>query len=157
MGGVHVQFSLHLQYHDLGALEQGIEPPTAPRAPQHKMAAHCSGCVFTVCVCVHCSVCVHFGWVKCRARILSMGHHTWLNVTSLHFTSLHKFSQNVAYNQYIEPSLYVFLNPKHSHGDLQNPKRRLYRRHRSCDGSSVKLHRPLCYNDPVLHICPIQH
>uniref|UniRef100_A0A8C1TM33 Ion transport domain-containing protein n=1 Tax=Cyprinus carpio TaxID=7962 RepID=A0A8C1TM33_CYPCA len=34
-------------------------------------------------VCVHCSVCVHFGWVKCRARILSMGHHTWLNVTSL--------------------------------------------------------------------------
>ena len=51
------------------------------------MTAHCSGCVFTVCVCVHCSVCVHFGWVKCRARILSMGHHTWLNVTSLHFTS----------------------------------------------------------------------
>uniref|UniRef100_A0A9J8D7B5 DENN domain containing 4B n=1 Tax=Cyprinus carpio carpio TaxID=630221 RepID=A0A9J8D7B5_CYPCA len=85
VGGVHVQFSLHLQYHDLGALEQGIEPPTAPRAPQHKMAAHCSGCVFTVCVCVHCSVCVHFGWVKCRALILSMGHHTWLNVTSLFF------------------------------------------------------------------------
>uniref|UniRef100_A0A8C2KXR1 Neuronal PAS domain protein 3 n=1 Tax=Cyprinus carpio TaxID=7962 RepID=A0A8C2KXR1_CYPCA len=27
-------FSLHLQYHDLGALEQGTEPPTAPRAPQ---------------------------------------------------------------------------------------------------------------------------
>ena len=98
MGGVHVQFSLHLQYHDLGALEQGIEPPTAPRAPQHKMAAHCSGCVFTVCVCVHCSVCVHFGWVKCRAQILSMGHHTWLNVTSLslfhfHFHFLDKVCQ----------------------------------------------------------------
>ncbi len=36
MGGVNVQHSLHLQYHDWGALEQGFEPPTAPRAPQHK-------------------------------------------------------------------------------------------------------------------------
>ncbi len=31
-----------------GALEQGAEPPTA---------AHCSGCVHGVCVCVHCCVC----------------------------------------------------------------------------------------------------
>ncbi len=23
------------------------------------------------------AVCVHFGWVKCRAQILSMCHHTW--------------------------------------------------------------------------------
>ncbi len=36
-------------------------------------------------VCVH-GVCVHFGWVKCRAQIPSMGHHTWLYVTSLSFT-----------------------------------------------------------------------
>ncbi len=35
------------------------------------------------CVCVHCCVCVHFGWVKCRAQIPSMGHHTWSYVTSL--------------------------------------------------------------------------
>ncbi len=28
-------------------------------------------------------VCVHFGWVKCRAQIPSMGHHTWPYVTSL--------------------------------------------------------------------------
>ncbi len=48
----YVQRSLHPQYHDWGALEQGTEPPTAPQVPQHKkIAAHCSGCVFTVCVC----------------------------------------------------------------------------------------------------------
>ena len=42
----------------------------------------CSRCV-CVCVCVFTAVCVHFGWVKCRARILNMCHHTWLYVTSL--------------------------------------------------------------------------
>ncbi len=30
----------------------------------------CSRCV---CVCV----CAHFGWIKCRAQIQSMSHHTW--------------------------------------------------------------------------------
>ncbi len=45
------------------------------------LAAHCSGCVFTVCVCVHYCVCA-LGWVKCRAQIPSMGHHTWPQVTS---------------------------------------------------------------------------
>ncbi len=34
-----------------------------------------------VCVCVH-AVCVHLGWVKCRALIPSMGYHTWPHVTS---------------------------------------------------------------------------
>ncbi len=33
------------------------------------MAAHCSVCV-CVCVCM-------LGWMKCRAQIPSMGHHTW--------------------------------------------------------------------------------
>ncbi len=41
------------------------------------------GVCVCVCVCVFTAVCVHFGWVKCRARILSMGHHTWLYVMSL--------------------------------------------------------------------------
>ncbi len=36
----------------------------------------CSRCVFT-------AVCVHFGWVNCRAQIPSMGHHTWAYVKSL--------------------------------------------------------------------------
>ncbi len=60
-----------------GALEQGIEPPTAPRVPQHKRLPSAAG----VCslLCVHCCVCAL--WMgKCRARIPSMGHHTWLYV-----------------------------------------------------------------------------
>ncbi len=51
------------------------------------MAAHCSGCVFTVCVCVfttHCCVCA-LGWVKCRGPISSMVHHTWQYITLLLF------------------------------------------------------------------------
>ncbi len=46
-------------------------------------------CVHGVCVCVFTAVCVHFGWVKCRAQILS----NWSYVTSLqkHSFSLHKF------------------------------------------------------------------
>ncbi len=33
------------------------------------------GVCVCVCVCVHCCVCVHFGWVKCRAQIPSMSRH----------------------------------------------------------------------------------
>ncbi len=74
-------------------LEQGTEPPTAPRAPLHKWLPTAPGvfsrcvcsllcvCVFTVCVFT--AVCVHFGWDKYRAQILSMGHHTWPHDTSL--------------------------------------------------------------------------
>ncbi len=36
VGGVNNKHSLHLQYHDRGEnLEQGTEPPTAPRVLQH--------------------------------------------------------------------------------------------------------------------------
>ncbi len=51
-----------------------------------KMAAHCSRCVFTVCVCSLLCVCTWMG--KCRAQILSMGHHIWLYVTSLSLIGL---------------------------------------------------------------------
>ncbi len=45
------------------------------------MAAHCSGCVFTVCLfTTHCCVCA-LGWVKCRGPISSMDHHTWQYIT----------------------------------------------------------------------------
>ncbi len=51
-----------------------------------------NGCpLLRVCVhgvCVFTTVCVHFGWVKCRARIPSMGHHTWPYVTSLSLFTL---------------------------------------------------------------------
>ncbi len=76
------QRSLHPQYHDWGeTLEQGTEPPSAPWAPQHKRLPTAPG-VCSRCVCVHCFVCA-LGWVKCRAQIPSMGHHTWPH--SLHF------------------------------------------------------------------------
>ncbi len=41
-------------------------------------------CVHGVCVCIHFCVCA-FGWVKCRAQIPSMGHHTWPHVLSFPF------------------------------------------------------------------------
>ncbi len=61
--------------------------PTSLRAPQHKSLPIAPGvcsrcvCVRSRCVCV----CVCALWMgKCRARIPTMGHHTWLYVT---FTS----------------------------------------------------------------------
>ncbi len=64
-------------YSALFTLNTTTEVPLS-KAPNPQMAAHCSGCV---CVCVH-AVCVHLGWVKCRALIPSMGYHTWPHVTS---------------------------------------------------------------------------
>ncbi len=47
----------------------------------------CSQCVCVHSVCIHCWVCAL--WMgKCRTQIPSMGHRTWLYVTSLFF-SLH--------------------------------------------------------------------
>ncbi len=40
-------------------------------------------------VCVFTAVCVHFGWVICRARIPSMGHPNWPYVTSLQNSEVH--------------------------------------------------------------------
>ncbi len=77
--------SLHPLYHDWGTLEQGTDPSTAPRAPQHRWLSPAMG-VCSRCLYVPCCVCA-LGWVKCRARIQSMGHHTWLYVTFT-FTSL---------------------------------------------------------------------
>ncbi len=54
-------------------------PPTAPRAQQHKWLPTAPG------VCSRC-VCVHFGWVNCRAQIPSMG----TILATCHVTSLHK-------------------------------------------------------------------
>ncbi len=65
----------HPQSHDWGeTLEQVFRSPNCTQCATAKMAAPCSGCVFTVCVC---SLLCSLGWVNCRAQILSMGHHTW--------------------------------------------------------------------------------
>uniref|UniRef100_A0A671K8V7 E1 ubiquitin-activating enzyme n=1 Tax=Sinocyclocheilus anshuiensis TaxID=1608454 RepID=A0A671K8V7_9TELE len=57
------------------------------KAPNPQLLPGCrskNGCpLLRVCVhgvCVFTAVCVHFGWVKCRALIPSMGHHTWPHV-----------------------------------------------------------------------------
>ncbi len=82
VGRVINQHSLHPQYHYWGVLEQGTEPPIAPRALEQWLPTAlgvCSQCVCSLlCVCV-CAL----GWVKCRAPISSMGHHTWQFITLL--------------------------------------------------------------------------
>ncbi len=81
------QHSLYLQYHDWGALEQGTEPPIAPRALEQWLPTApgvCSQCVFTT----HCCVCA-LGWVNCRAPISSMGHHTWQYITYIFCYSIY--------------------------------------------------------------------
>uniref|UniRef100_A0A671PL21 Trafficking kinesin-binding protein 1-like n=1 Tax=Sinocyclocheilus anshuiensis TaxID=1608454 RepID=A0A671PL21_9TELE len=40
-------------------------------------------------VCVFTAVCVHFGWVKCRALIPSMGHHAICHVTFTIYTHIY--------------------------------------------------------------------
>ncbi len=62
-------------------LKQGTEPPTAPWAPQYKWLPTAQG-VCSRCVCS--LLCVHFGWVKRRAQIPSMG--TILGHMSRQFT-----------------------------------------------------------------------
>ncbi len=64
------------------------KPPIAPRAPRHWLPTAPGG-VHSV----YLFVCVPFsqlcvcalGWVKRRARVPSMGHHTWRHVTSFPF------------------------------------------------------------------------
>ncbi len=69
-----------------------VKPLSKAPNPQLLPGRHSiNGCqLLRVCVhsvCVFTTVCVHFGWVNCRAQIPSMGHHTWPHVTSLHVTS----------------------------------------------------------------------
>ncbi len=63
------------------------------------VCVHCCVCsMLCVCtaVCVHCCVCALLcvcTWMgKCRAQIPSMGHHTWLYVTSLFFNLTQKMT-----------------------------------------------------------------
>ncbi len=76
---------------------QDSEPPTARQALQHKLLPTTSG-VCSRCVCVHCCVCTLMG--KCRGRIPSMDHHTWLYVTS-HIYMYIYVKQNITHIIYI--------------------------------------------------------
>ncbi len=51
-----------------------------------------------VCVCVFTTVCVHFGWVKCRAQTPSMDHYTWSYVTSRHVKYTNSYLINCQYS-----------------------------------------------------------
>ncbi|MCJ8730019.1 hypothetical protein PDJAM_G00113290, partial [Pangasius djambal] len=62
-------------------LSKALNPQLLPGCCSKKGCPLLRVCVHGVCV--HYCVCAH-GWVKCRAQIPSMGHHTWLHVTSLH-------------------------------------------------------------------------
>ncbi len=54
----------HLHYHDWGeTLEQGIEPPTAPRAPQQYVCQLLRVCVHC-CVCSLVCMCTWMGWMQ---------------------------------------------------------------------------------------------
>ncbi len=78
-------------YSALSTLNTTTEVPLS-KAPNPRLLPgrrSINGCpLLRVCVhgvCVLTAVCVHFGWVNCRAQIPSMGHHTWPYVTSLSY------------------------------------------------------------------------
>ncbi len=66
-------------------LSKTLNPQLLPG--QHRLPTALGVCSRCVCVCLftsHCCVCA-LGWVKCRAQIPSMEHHTWTHVTSFAF------------------------------------------------------------------------
>ncbi len=66
-------------------LSKAPNPQLFPGRRKHKWLPT-APCVCVHGVCVFTAVCVHFGWVKRRAQIPSMGHHTWpRHVTFFHF------------------------------------------------------------------------
>ncbi len=70
-----------------------LNTPTAPQVPQHKWLLR---------VCVFTSVCVHFGWVTCRAQVPSMSHSTWSYVTSRHYIYIYIYI-------YIQVYIYIYI------------------------------------------------
>ncbi len=61
-------------------------------------------------VCVHYCVCA-LGWVKCRAQIPSMGHHTWPHTTSLSpFLSLKLIKSDDKYIYNVTTDFYFQIN-----------------------------------------------
>uniref|UniRef100_A0A673LKC1 6-phosphofructo-2-kinase/fructose-2,6-bisphosphatase 4 n=1 Tax=Sinocyclocheilus rhinocerous TaxID=307959 RepID=A0A673LKC1_9TELE len=58
-----------------GIVSGGRPLSKAPNPQQHWLPTAPGVCSRCVCVCVHCCVCA-LGWLKCRAQIPSMGHHT---------------------------------------------------------------------------------
>ncbi len=80
-GGVNVQRSLHPQNHDEVPLSKAPNPQLLLGRRSINGCPLLWVCVHGVCVFTAGCVCTWMG--KYRARISSMGHHTWLYVTSL--------------------------------------------------------------------------
>ncbi len=80
-GIVNIQRSLHPHYHDEVPLSKAPNPQLLPGRRSINGCPLLRVCVHGVCVFI--SVCVYFVWVKCRAKIPKMGHHTWSYVLSL--------------------------------------------------------------------------
>ncbi len=78
---MNVQRSLLPQYHDKVTLSKAPNPQLLHGCRRINGCPLLGVCVHGVCRLI--AVCVHLGWVKCRAQIPSMGHHTWSYVTSL--------------------------------------------------------------------------
>ncbi len=83
VGVVNNERSLHLLYHDWGeTLEQGTEPPTAPRPPQHWQPTAPGVC--SRCVCVHYCVCMHLDGINAEHKF-----QVW--VATLHIYILYNY------------------------------------------------------------------
>ncbi len=75
-------------YSALFTLNTTTEVPLS-KAPNPQLLPGRAPGVCSRCVCVFTAVCMQLGWVKCRAQIPSMGHHTWPHVTSLSLSFTH--------------------------------------------------------------------
>ncbi len=83
-------------------LSKAPNSPTAPRAPQDDWL-HTAPGVCSRCVCA-------FSWVKCRARIPSIGHHTWPYEKSLSPTLPNNMQmQKVRIVQFKEKKNQIFM------------------------------------------------
>ncbi len=103
----HYQFNIFAEYTTEVPLSKAPNPQLLPGRCSINLST-APVCVHCVCVCVFTAVCVHFRWVKCRARVPSMGHHTWPHITSLHnhFTSYIWFA---SFMIYFYLYIYVFV------------------------------------------------
>ncbi len=111
-----------------------------------------NGCpLLRVCVhgvCVFTAVCVHFGWVKCRAQIPSMGHHSWSYVTSLTGLNLAQvFKRFLAQHTLIDSTIYCQLSLEYN-----EPIRTQFRSD-SLQILHLKLKKILCINCLCNKIC----
>ncbi len=110
-------------YSALSTLNTTTEVRPLSKAPNPQLLPgrrSINGCpLLRVCVhgvCVFTAVCVHVGWVNCRAQIPSMGHHTWPYVTSLSLNQhMLFFNRVVCFKHNVSQNFVDFTNFKWSH------------------------------------------